>query len=114
MVVVIRRGVLAHEAKLGMVGVHLSLRLCFHSGRVVQVCGVRGVGDEGGVLGLGGGRARRLHPLGAKQRSQERGGVGERLATVTRRAVSARGGSPPHARTVNDGALRRRGQSDHR
>ena len=79
---------------------------------MVQVGGVRGVGDEGGVQGLRGG-AGRLQAPRAKQRSEQRRGVGQRLATVARRAVSAGGGSPPHVRAANDGPLEERGQSEH-
>lgn len=100
----IRRGVLGHVAELGVVWVHGDRRVRLHSGRVVQVARVRGVGDEGGVHGLRGG-AGGLHPPGPKQRSEKRGGVGQGLATVTGRAVSAGGGSPPHVRTANDGAF---------
>lgn len=67
-VVVVRRGVLGHVAELGVM--HGDRRVCLHPGRVVQVGGVRGVGDEGGVQGLRG-WAWGLHPPGAKQRSKQ-------------------------------------------
>lgn len=67
-VVVVRRGVLGQVAELGVV--NGDRRVCLHPGRVVQVGGVRGVGDEGGVQGLRGG-AGRLHTSGAKQRSKQ-------------------------------------------
>lgn len=73
---------------------------------------MRGVGDEGGVLGLRSG-AGGLDPPGAKQRPEQRRGVGQGLAAVARRAVSAGGSSPPHVRTANDGPLQERGQSGH-
>lgn len=67
-VVVVRRGVLGQVAELGVV--NGDRRVCLHPGRVVQIGGVRGVGDEGGVQGLRGG-AGRLHTSGAKQRSKQ-------------------------------------------
>lgn len=70
------------------------------------------MGDEGGVQGLRGG-AGGLHAPGAKQRSKQRRGVGQGLATVAGWAISAGGGSPPHVRTANDGPLQERGQSEH-
>lgn len=69
-VVVVRRRVLGHVAELGVVWVHGDRCFCLHPGCVVQVGGVRGVADEGGVQGLRGG-AGGLHPPGAKQRSKQ-------------------------------------------
>lgn len=112
-VVVVRRGVLGHVAELGVVGVHGDWCVRLDPGRVVQVCGVRGVGDEGGVWGLRRG-AGGLHAPCAEQRSEQRRGVGQGLATVAGRAVSAGGGSPSHVRTANDGPLQETGQSEHR
>lgn len=105
-VVVVRRGVLGHVAELGVM--HGDRRVRLHPGGVVQVGGVRGVGDEGWVQGLRGG-AGGLDPPGAKQRSEQRRGVGQGLAAVAGRAVSVGGGSPPHVRTANDGPLHPRG-----
>lgn len=70
MVVVVRWGILGHVAELGVLRVHGDRRVCLHPGRMVQVGGVRGVGDESGVQGLRG-RAGGLHPPGAKQRSKQ-------------------------------------------
>lgn len=112
-VVMVRRGVLSHLAELGVVRVRGCRRVCVRPGRVVQVGGVRGVGDEGGVQGLRGGAGGLHPPPGAEQRSEQRGGVGQGLAAVAGRAVSAGGGSPPHVRTANDGPLQERGGSDH-
>lgn len=67
-VVVVRRGVLGHVAELGVV--HGDRCVCLRSRSVVQVGGVRGVGNECGVNGLWGG-AGGLHPSGAKQRSKQ-------------------------------------------
>lgn len=58
-------------------------------------------------------RAGRLHTPGPEQRSQQRRGVGQRLATVTGRAVAAGGRPSPHVRTANDGPLQERRQSEH-
>lgn len=103
--VVIRGWVLGHVAELGVVRVHGHWSFRLHAGCVVQVGWVRGVGDESRVqLGLRGG-AGRLHTPGAEQRSEQRGRVGQGLGAVTGWAVSAGGGSPPHVRTANDGAL---------
>lgn len=109
-VVVVRRRVLGHVAETAVV--HGDRRVRLRPGRVVQVGGVGGVGDEGGVQGLWGG-AGGLHPPGAEQRSKQRRGIGQGLAAVAGRAVSAGGGSPPHVRTANDGPLQERAQSDH-
>jgi len=108
-VVVVRRGVLGHGAELAVVGG--GRRVSLRPGRVVQVGGVRGVRDEGGVQRLWGG-AGGLHPPGAEQRSEQRGGVGQRLAAVAGRAVSGRGGPPAHVGAANDGPLQERGRSD--
>lgn len=64
-VMVVRRGVLGHVAELGVM--HGDRCVCLHPGSVVQVGGVRGVGDEGWMRGGAGG----LHPSGAKQRSKQ-------------------------------------------
>lgn len=111
-VVVVGRGVLGHVAELGVVRVHGARGVRLHPGRVVQVGGVRGVGDEGGVLGLrAGARAGRLHAPGAEQSAEQRGRVGQGLAAVPGRAVSTAGGPPAHVRAANDGPLQERGQS---
>lgn len=49
-VMVVRRGVLGHMAELGVMNGDWCV--CLHSGCVMQVGGMRGVGDEGGVHGL--------------------------------------------------------------
>lgn len=110
-VVVVRWGVLGDVAELGVMDG--PRRLCLHSGGVVQVGGVGGVGDQGGVHGLWGG-AGRLQPSAPEQRAEQRGGAGQGLAAVAGRAVPAGGGSPPHVRAANDGALPERRQSDPR
>lgn len=107
----VRRGVLCHVAELSVVGMHGNWRVRLHPGRVVQVCRMWGVGDEGGMWGLRSG-AGGLHTPGAEQRSEKRRGVGQGLATVAGRAVSAGGGSPSHVRTANDGPLQETGQSE--
>lgn len=110
MVVVVRWGVLVHVAELGMV--NRGRRVCLHPGSVVQVGGVRGVRDEGGMQGLRGGAGGLCAP-GAKQRPQQGRGAGKGLATVAGWAVSAGGGPSSHVGTANDGPLQEKRESDH-
>lgn len=96
-------------AKLRVVRVHLGLGLGDAlAGRVMQVGRVWGVRDECRVGGVGRllRQRGRLAPLGAEERSQKRGGVGDGL--LAGGAVTAGSGSAPYVGAANDGPLWRK------